>query len=451
MYLGYKTHKMDKEPLKFTDSFNYDHYVWQNTNLEKIQEEAAFPDYYDLYRSVSISTLKNWEPVNSWYDQITYQKTDLTYEVKAILDTLIDAGMTDEQKVQTIYNYITTKIRYSYVPFLNTRFVPKWAGNTISAGIGDCKDVATLMITMLKAQGIEAYYTLVKTNHFNRLETVPSMSFDHVIVCYISDGKRYYCDLTTNFYPLNVLPEMDNNAIGLLIKPGENEIFYLPNDLTDANKTNSKYIINAELMTDRDIKLEVNAEYTGTAAGNLREQIFRTSQNKYSDFVSNYFGQDVFETSIYETVDFVNLNDFTKPLKVNYELTGKGFADKVSGLYILRMPYLESIKKNPAIIEINRTNRVDLEKVLNVYPSEQIINLKIPAGYKLAELPQNINHSSGFSQYNVTFKQTSGGLQIIKKQKFAKTIIEIDEFESFKKDYLELLDLDKFKIALVKK
>ena len=277
------------------------------------------------------------------------------------------------------------------------------------------------------------------------------MSFDHVIVCYIIDGKRYYCDLTTNFYPIYVLPEMDNNATGLLIKPGENETFHLPNDLTDANKTNSKYTINAELMADRDIRLEVIAEYTGTAAGNLREQIFRTSQNKYSDFVSNYFGQDVFETSIYKTVDFVNLNDFTNPLKVNYELTGKGFADKVSGLYILRMPYLESIKKNPAIIEINRTNRVDLEKVLNVYPSEQIINLKIPVDYKLAEVPQDINHSSGFSQYNVSFKQTGGGLTIIKKQKFTKSIIEIDEFESFKKDYLKLLDLDKFKIALVKK
>ncbi len=383
--------------------------------------------------------------------QTTYQRTDLTYEVKEILDTLITAEMSIEQKVQKIYNYVTTKIRYSYVPFLNTRFIPKWPGNTVSAGIGDCKDVATLMITMLKSQGIETYYTLVKTNQFNRLEAVPSLAFDHVIVCYIINGKKQYCDLTTNFYPLYVLPEMDNDANGLLIKPGETEVFRLPNDLTDAAKTNSKYIINAELMADREMKLEVKAEYTGTAGGNMREQIFRTAQNKYSDFISNYFGQDIFENSLFEDVDFENLDDFTNPLKVNYSLSGKGFADKVSGLYIIRMPYLEAIKKNPAILENNRTNRVDLEKVLNVYPSEQIINLKIPAGYKLAEVPQNINHSSGFSQYQVSFKQTNTGLQIIKKQSFAKTIIEINEFESFKADYLTLLDLDKFKIALMKK
>lgn len=450
-YLGYKTHKMESEPKKFTDSFGYDHYVWQNNNLEKIQDESAFPDYYDLYRSVSISTIKNWETVNDWYEQTTYQKTDLTYEIKEILDTLIKPGMTDAEKVQKIYNYITTKIRYSYVAFLNTRFVPKWPGNTASAGIGDCKDVATLMITMLKAQNIETYYTLVKTNQYNRLEPVPSLTFDHVIVCYVLNGVRHYCDLTTNFYPLYVLPEMDNNAFGLLVKPGEKEVFHLPNDLIDASKTNAKYTIDADLFDGRDLKLSVAAEYTGTAGGNLREQIFRTPKNKYSDFASQYFGQDVFENSVYEKVDFTNSEDFSNPLKVNYSLIAKGFADKVSGLYIIRMPYLEAIRKNQVILENKRTNRVDLEKVLNIYPSEQIINLKIPAGYKLAEFPQNIDHNSIFSNYSVHFKATLTGLQIIKKQQFFKTIIEINEFELFKADYLKLLDLDKFKIALVKK
>lgn len=102
-------------------------------------------------------------------------------------------------------------------------------------------------------------------------------------------------------------------------------------------------------------------------------------------------------------------------------------------------------------MENKRTNRVDLEKVLNIYPSEQIINFKIPAGYKLAEFPQNIDHNSTFSNYSVHFKATLTGLQIIKKQQFFKTIIDINEFELFKADYLKLLDLDKFKIALVKK
>ncbi len=450
-YLGYKVHKMKREPDKFTDSFNYDHYVWLDKNLEKIQEESAFPDYYDLYRSVSVSTIKNWEPINDWYEQTTYQKTDFTYEVKEILDTLIRPDMSALEKVQKIYNFVTTKIRYSYVPFLNTAFVPKWPGNTVSAGIGDCKDVATLMITMLRAQGIESYYTLVKTSQFNRLEPVPSLAFDHVVVCYIINNEKKYCDLTTNFYPLYVLPEMDNDATALLIKPNTNSTFHLPNDLIDPVKTYATYEIDAELTNNRDMKLQVKAEYTGTAGGNLREQIFRTAKNKYPDFASQYFGQDIFENSVFDKVDFINSEDFSNPFKVEYSLTGKGFADKVSGLYILRMPYLEAIRKSQAIIENNRTNRVDLEKILNIYPSKQVINLKIPAGYTLAEMPQNLSHHSNFANYEVQFKAIGNGLQIIRKHQTLKNIIEIEEFESFKKDYLELLDLDKFKIALIKK
>ncbi len=450
-FLGYKSHKIEGEPLKFSDSFNYDHYVWQHQKLQKIEDESAIPDYYDLYRSVSISTIKNWQPINEWYEQTTYQKTELTYEVKHVLDTLLRGSDSDFEKVQKIYNYITSKIRYSYVPFLNSRFVPKRPGNTLSACIGDCKDVATLMISMLHSQGIEAYYTLVKSNHSNRLEPVPSLSFDHVIVCYILNGQKNYCDLTTNFYPLYVLPEMDNDAIGLLIKPGENEVFRLPNDIIDSVKTRAKYEMDAELNLDRTLNVTIKAEYTGTAGGNLREQIFRTPPNKYSDFMSNYFGQDVFENCIYQKVDFLNLNDFSSPLKAVFDLSASGFADKVSGLYILRMPYMECIKKNKVFLENHRTNRVDLEKVLNIYSSEQIINFKIPMGYKLVELPSSINHRSAFSNYSVDFKSTGQILQVAKRQKFLKTIIEIDEFDLFKADYIKLGELDKFKIALVKK
>lgn len=449
--LVYKSHKIPGEPVITVDNEQNNHYKWTNKNLEKITEEAAMPDYWDLYRSISASTIENWKPVNDWYFQTTYQKNDITYEVKLILDTLINNKMSDSVKILKIYNFITSKIRYSYVAFLNSRFVPKWPGNTVSAGIGDCKDVATLMITMLRSQGIEAYYTLVKTNQYNHLETIPSMSFDHVIVCYILNGKKYYCDLTTNFYPINVLPEMDNNAVALLINKGENDVFRLPNDLINPEKTTAKYQINAEFEDEKNLKLKVTAEYIGNAGGNLREQIFRTPKNKYDDFISNYFGQDVLENGIYNKVDFKNLEDFSDPLKVEYDITAKGFADKVSGLYILRMPYLEAIRKNQAIIDKNRTNRIDLERVLNVYASEQTINLKIPAAYKLAEMPQNISYNSKFSQYSVQFKLVGGTLQIVKKQKFYKSMIELSEVEEFKAEYQKMLELEKFKIALIKK
>jgi hypothetical protein len=221
--------------------------------------------------------------------------------------------------------------------------------------------------------------------------------------------------------------------------------------MLNAEKTNSKYTINASFTGDRDLSVNVQCEYSGTAGGNMREMIFRTAKNKYSDFISQYFGQDVFENGIYNNIEFLNLEDFSNPLQVKYSLSGIGFADKVSGLYIIRMPYLEAIKKNQVITETDRSNRVDMEKILNIYPSEQTINLTFPKGYKLAEIPQNINHKSAFSMYSVQFKPTPDGLQIIKKQQFYKNIIEISEFEAFKADYLKLLDLDKFKVALLKK
>jgi tetratricopeptide (TPR) repeat protein len=447
--LVYSMHKISGEPETFMNE-SYRHYRWLHYNLAGIENEEGVPDAVDLYRSIQISTMPDWAPVVKWYQRETYRRLELTYDVQQVLDTLIESGMSQEQKVSRIYNFITRQIKYSFVPFLNSNFIPKYPENTLSAGIGDCKDVSTLMIMMLKEVGIDAWYALVKTNNYHYLDAVPSISFDHVIVCYELNGKKHFADLTTNFYPLGVLPEMDNGAMALLIKDGETETFKLPHDLLNPNKTFVDIKIDAELQTDRLVVLDVQLEEKGAAAGRSRELITRTPSGRLVNLMVEQIGTDVYENIGLEDLKFERLYDIDSSLSTTFVLNANGFSDIVSGLHILRFPYIRSISKQPGITGDKRQNRIDLNKMLDIRPIRQQIDLHFPKGYELMELPENVQMESIFGTYSLDFEAIPNGIRIVKEQAFKRQLIEITEFESFKAFYLQLLDQDKMKIAVIK-
>lgn len=434
-----------------TDTFQkgkYIHYRWEHPDVPGIEEEDHAPDQYDLYRSLQLSTMPDWSRVVKWYQRETFRRLEAGYEVKNVLDTLIRAEMSDIEKVSAVYHYITRNIKYSYVPFLNSRFIPKHPENTISAGIGDCKDVATLMILMLQQLGIESYYTLVKSNHYHHLQPVPSLAFDHVIVCYILGGKKYYADLTTNYYPLQVLPEMDHQAVALLIKDGETSVFRLPNDLLDAEKTRVEIVAKGTLQPDRSIRLEVEVTETGAAAGRSRELLSRTPASRWSNLLISQIGKEVFENLELGAYSFEPLQRIDTPLFSKFTLNSSSFSDKVAGLFIIRAPWIRSVPKEPGVTVEKRQNRIDLSSMLDVRPSRQEIELKFPEGYELIELPEDVSISSRFGMYKVHYERIPGGIRMTKEQQFFMQIIETADFQSFRSFYLSLLDAEKNKMAV---
>lgn len=446
-HLGYMYHKLDSTLTRSTHD-GFDFYKWEYRNMSKIENEDAVLDIYDLYSSIMVSTMPDWSRLVDWYKQTTYNKFEMTYEVKEALDSIIKPGMSDNQKVEAIYNYLTKEIKYSYVPFLQSGYVPKDAGLTLSSRIGDCKDVATLMIVMLKTIGIEANYALVKTNTYNHQEMLPSLYFDHVVVQYVINGKTGYLDMTTDFYPYYVLTENDVNAFSLVIKDGEKNIIRLPDDELDPAKNKVEYNINATLNTDKTIDLTVSTTYPGIAGGSIREYFSSISEQEQKNFITEHSGKGVFTDITLLDHHFENMNDISKPLKATSTFKAYEFSDEVANLLIFRIPYMHAVQSSAAISGKHRHNRIDVDKLGNIEPIDQKITLHFPKKYRLLKLPENINYQSKYGSYKVDFKKTTDGLLIEKQQTFNTKIVSEKEFEDFKAFYLKLLNFDKTKIAI---
>lgn len=446
-YINHRCYKLPDNLAKITsDSFDY--YKWEYSDVHKSEREEASLDDADMYDGIMISTMPDWSKVVSWYKHRTYKKLETSYEIREVLDSIITPGMTQQQKVEAIYNYLTRAIKYSYVPFLQSGYIPKRCGLTLSSRIGDCKDVATVMVAMLRQVDIESYYTLVKTNYFDHQKYLPSTYFDHVVAGYYLDGKLHFLDMTTDFYPEYTLTDADAGAYALLIKDGEHELFQLPADNLDPSKNKVEMNIDATLLADKSVRMKVASTEPGIAGGLMREYFSRTSEAGQKNMILEKMGRGVFQNMELVDYKFENIQDISHPLQASYKLTAKGFSDKVANLYIFRAPYMTAVLSNQALNSKMRYNRLNLRDICKVTPTEQKVDIHFPAGYHLLEVPQNINLHSEYGDYTVTYKAIPNGIHIEKYQRFSQQIIPVEQFDSFKKYYFQILEADGTKMAI---
>ena len=433
------------------DTGNYKLLSWQWHDVQKVEEyEEAAPENYDAYAWQMLGSAPDWSRVVRWYEQKTYCRTEPNYEVLARARQLLRPDMSEEQVVETLHTFITKEINYSFVPFLNTNYVPKKPGATLSGKVGDCKDVATLMISLLRERGIPAWYTLVSTHTFSDREPRPTLYvFNHAIVAYqLKDKPLRFADLTTDYFPNGVLPEDDCHAWGLVIRPGETALRRLPNDALDPAVSRVEIVAKASLDADGNLLLDGEMLRYGAAAGNWRERLIPATTADRAKMVAQYFGGGVLNHLDVEALDFMNLDSTNAPLRTRLGLRAYNQLDKVANLHIMPLPLLLSTPTQKAFFAAKRYNDLDADALLELAPIRETVDLTLPTGFKLAEMPQNHRIQTPFGEYSLTFEPLPSGLRIRRDVTFHQRFIAHDAFLEFKKFYLEMLDADDALLAL---
>ncbi|MEM6966560.1 MAG: transglutaminase domain-containing protein [Bacteroidota bacterium] len=333
-------------------------FTWENTRTPKNQHEEAVLDDMDKFAWIMLSTQEDWQKVVKWYHRKTYRRLEANYEVKNRLAEIVDDRMTDQEKVEAIYQYLTQEITYSHVAFLNANYTPKKPAQTICSRIGDCKDVSSLMIAMLREVGIESFYVLVRTKNYTQKEIRPSvLAFDHVIVGYKIHGEQVkYLDLTTDYFPSDVLPGFNHGQWALKIRPRENMIFRLPNDELDTSKNLLKIKTEAAVVGDRNLELTIKMNTQGVKAGHWREKLNnKTTIKDQQLFLTENLASADFDYLKLENFSFENLRKIDTTLQAHLNVKAYYHLEKVSDFQILQLPILYPITTRTALLSEVRT------------------------------------------------------------------------------------------------
>jgi len=405
-------------------------YRWKTSQLEPTigADRKKDEDDPDRLPSVSWTTFKNWQEVGEWYRALAKDRAVPSDEVKAKVQELIAGKTTDDEKIEAIYHYVSTQVRYIGVAFGIGRYQPHSAETVLDNQYGDCKDKHTLLAAMLKAAGYEAWPALIGSAAKLHPELPSPAQFDHVITVVSLKGKEIWLDSTPEVTPYRMLMAQIRDKQALVIPTnGAPRLETTPTDgpfpFVDTTTATAK--LDSQGTIDGHIDMELRGDTEDT----FREVFHGTSRAQWPQMAQNISQRMGFAGSI-TNLDVSLPEQTDKPFHFAYDYNRKDYADWANRRII---PLMFPVSLSELPDDATPTEPIDLGSP-RVESHRSVIEL--PSNYT-AELPRSVRYTTPFAIYTADYKLDGNKLVTDRKLEILQhevAIAQADEYRKFAKN-----------------
>ena len=186
-----------------------DIYQYTMTDADRMRQEKRMPPMSSVYPYLLIiGPFKDVNGLYSWSKEMA----DVDCEIpglKELLQEINRDSRTEEDRISNTYRWVQDHIRYVAFEAGQSGHRPDTPKEVLRKRYGDCKGMALLLKTLLKAQGFDARLTDIGTDEIPyRMSDVPTLaSANHVICTLFYKGKTHYIDATCNHIPYTYTPQ----------------------------------------------------------------------------------------------------------------------------------------------------------------------------------------------------------------------------------------------------
>jgi hypothetical protein len=261
--------KADRVEDKTENGRHVVRYVWDRP--PNVPDEPLAPPESEVVPTLVMSTFKDWSDFRAWYGEAVQGFTDPDAQVRELAAKLTRGKTTREDKLRALFDFVADDIRY--VNYVSAEWwLPNRPQQLLARREGDCDDKALLLITLLKAAGIDAQEVMVQTRMTNQPSMVRAQGaaiplFDHGIAFLPGPGGGTYLDATSPQSRLGPLPAMDARAVALRMD-GPADIVQLPSSSPDDHGVDATWTLR--MAADGSADLEGDEHGTGDDAFFMR-------------------------------------------------------------------------------------------------------------------------------------------------------------------------------------
>jgi cellulose synthase operon protein C len=395
-------------------------------DVPPVAPEPSMPPWPEVLAHVHVSTFKTWDEVGSWYWGLAREQFDVDDEVRKKVREITKNLTDDQSKVRAIYKY-ATETRYVALEFGIEGIRPRRCAQTLARGWGDCKDKATLIVTMLREAGIPATIVLVRTRTRGEIEQDPASLalIDHAIA-YVP-SLDLYLDGTAEHSGSTELPVMDRGVMGLQINEGKPKLVRLPEPAPEASVLRRQ--VDLTLAADGSTQFGVDIQVGGAFASEWRTRYMAegTRRDRASRDLASDFGAVELAPGK-AGVEVNELEDIEQPVK----LRARGKA----GSLVRREGDSLSVPAVPTqrlAAEFASLSSRTLDVVIPALTSrEDDWILRLPPGLRVtrAPLPQELD--TPFGRFSISVEQSIGKVLVRSRLSFKKGRIRPSEYMGFR-------------------
>jgi hypothetical protein len=381
-------------------------YTWEMRDIKPIELEPAMPDMSDVRIWMEVSSLSSWQDVAQWFWGLQKPQAVADPAIKTTVNNLITGKMTDEDKARVIYDWVANRTRYVGLEFGLSAYKPHAAPEVHKNLYGDCKDKATLLITMLNLAGIKAHPVLLHAEDRRLVEPgLPTLNaFNHCIALADVGGKEVWLDATAETSAYGDIPEGDRGVQALVVRDGVGKFETIPIYTGEENGVNVK--TDVALKPDGGADMQVTMTMRGASGQGMRAAVRAITPEKRKEMAQR-IAQALSPGAIVKDYTLPDGTDKIGPYVLKMSVSAPNYAKKTG--HLLLVPMLGGVsgaeRHNPFIKEKRLWPIVEEDTSLT--HGETVITL--PEGYALDDTPADVNLTGALQEYHRTLSKSADG------------------------------------------
>ncbi len=388
-------------------------------------------DYVDPIKRKKIVVHRTVDDLYNYYQSYMTQ-ANMTPDpsLKKMSMDIVGDRRTDKEKAMAIFNWVKAKIKYVAFEDGYGGFVPRLAKDVCSKRYGDCKDMSTLLVHLLRSQNLKAYHTWVGTRSIPYSYTeVPTTASDNHMICALDlDGTWFVLDATSSFIPFGYVPD---NLQGKEALIGINKDSFIIKKLPIAPASQNT-IADTTWMEIKNKRLQGNIHLVvkGYKAIEMKTYLSYKDTDDKEDYIKRFLYRGN-NKCLLDHVKWSFPSEESMDIVATFKLDN--YLQEVSGdIYLNTL--LTKFFSGYRIKEEKRTAKVDNQWATQV---SYISYLKLPVGYKVHYKPENINLSvNQHYTADIRFKERTGGV-LESKLNVSYDVVDIEPKQL--KDHNELV------------
>lgn len=302
-------------------------YTWKTSHLQTKADEknAPTPDPEDVHPSVQLTSFRSWDEVGAWFQSLFAPRIAVTPEIQAKADELSRGAKTDAEKIQALYNFVSTKFRYVGIALGIGRYQPHAASDVLTNDYGDCKDKHTLFATLLAAERIKAYPALIHSSLKTEEDIPYPGQFDHVITALPQDKGFLFLDTTPEVAPFGFLIQGLRGKKALVITDqGSTQFVDVPAD--PPFQSYFLFKADATLSDAGTLEGKMHIEIRGDAELFCRLAFRQAGQSQWDEVMQRISSSLGFGGTVSD-VKITSPDDTSLPFQVDYSYERKNYGD----------------------------------------------------------------------------------------------------------------------------
>lgn len=432
----------DIEPIIKNLSDDMISYTFALKDIPMINSEPNMPPISEIASKLLFTFYNSWEDFGKWYGEKFYKSVKVDKSIRKMAEQL--GGDTRKEQIENIVLFVKQKIRSVYLSFGDSGYQPNKAKKILKNMYGDPQDKVVLLVTLLKAVGVNAYPVLVPTPKWGYFSivglsrsiltdmdnslAVPSQ-FNSIMVAIEHNGDIQFVSLIGQFNRYGWIPDSYQGKDGLIIKEDAARFVEIP--VLNEKESKAQVTLNAEIDEQGNLKGTFELKTTGYCDFNVRNQLKHKNKDEQDIFFKGVVN-NIRGGSKLISYDFTDPEDLTSDMNVKVVFESPNYATFQGDKVRFNIPQLFIYGANIGNYSSIQKRNYDLElysKRIYSYNAK----IEIPEGFEVEYLPNPDVKDNENAEFIIESKM--GDNEIIFNSDFIlkQKKVNVSEYEDFKK------------------